>query len=110
VRYQDPCQLGRGLGVYDEPRALLTRALGRAPDEFSRRREHALCSGAGALLPLTMPAASERIALRRLDEHTGLGGGIVVTACASSLRRLRGRGAEVVDLMTILDQSSKSHR
>ena len=34
LRYHDPCQLGRGLGVYDQPRALLSLALGRAPDEF----------------------------------------------------------------------------
>lgn len=105
VRWQDPCKLGRGLGVYDAPRQLLTRALGRAPEEFARSREQALCSGAGGLLPQTMPAASAAIAKRRLDEHAELGGGLLVTACASSLVRFEKSGAEVVDLITILDES-----
>ena len=62
VRYHDACQLGRGLGVYEQPRALLSLALGRAPDEFDRRREDARCSGAGGLLPVTMPEVSKTIA------------------------------------------------
>src|SRR5262249_13968937 len=46
VRWHDPCQLGRGLGLYDAPRLVLTRVLGRAPEELPDRRETALCSGA----------------------------------------------------------------
>ena len=93
VRYHDPCQLGRGLGVYDAPRAVLGRALGRAPDEFDDRRERAACSGAGGLLPSTMPHVARDIADRRLEAHGRAGGGRVVTACASSLLALRKRAA-----------------
>jgi Fe-S oxidoreductase len=91
VRWHDPCQLGRGLGVYDAPRAVLGRALGRAPDEFHEheRRELGVCSGAGGLLPVTMPEAARTIASARLDAHDAAGGGHVVTACASSLRAMR---------------------
>lgn len=102
VRYHDPCQLGRGLGVYEQPRALLSRALGRAPDEFDRKREDARCSGAGGLLPVTMPEVSQAIAQTRLDEHQASGGGTVVTACASSAMRFRKEGAKVVDLVTVV--------
>jgi Fe-S oxidoreductase len=101
VRWHDPCQLGRGLGVYEAPRAVLTRALGRAPEEFDTRREKAECSGAGGLLPVTMPAVARSIAESRLASHARSGGGRVVTGCASSLiamRRARaGAGAEAVD-------------
>lgn len=102
VRYHDPCQLGRGLGVYNQPRALLTRALGRAPDEFERRREDARCSGGGGLLPLTMPETSQAIARSRVAEHEAQGGGTVVTACASSLKKLRKEGAKAVDSVTVV--------
>ncbi len=102
VRYHDSCQLGRGLGVYDPPRALLARALGRAPDEFERRRGDARCSGAGGLLPVTMPETSQAIARGRVAEHQAQGGGTIVTACASSLKTFRKQGAKAVDLVTIV--------
>jgi Fe-S oxidoreductase len=100
VRYHDPCQLGRGFGIYEPPRALLSRFLGRAPDEFDARRGEAHCSGAGSLLPVTMPHTSSAIADARLAEHEREGGGHVVTACASSLRALAKQGASVSDLHT----------
>lgn len=103
VRWHDPCQLGRGLGLYEEPRAVLGRALGRAPDELLDAREHAICSGAGGLLPATMPDVARAITRARLDAHARDGGGQVVTACASSLLAMRrgaaGSGVEVGDLV-----------
>ncbi len=102
VRWHDPCQLGRGLGVYDAPRALLARALGRAPDEFDRRREDARCSGAGGLLPVTMPEVARGIARARMVEHVGTGGGTVVTACASSRKSFEKQGAKTLDLVTVV--------
>lgn len=101
VRWHDPCQLGRGLGCYEPPRSILTRMLGRAPDEFPRHREGAVCSGGGGLLPSTSPETSRRIADHRLEEHAEAGGGEIVTACASSLSRLRSRErGRVSDLVT----------
>ncbi|HEY8077270.1 MAG TPA: (Fe-S)-binding protein [Labilithrix sp.] len=102
VRWHDPCQLGRGIGVYDQPRAVLARAIGRTPDEFERRREDARCSGAGGLLPLTMPDVARAIAKQRLDDHGRSGGGTVVTACASSLRSFRKEGATAIDLVSVV--------
>lgn len=100
IRWHDPCQLGRGLGCYEPPRAILGRLLGRAPDEFPRRRDAGSCSGAGGLLPVTMPDTSRAIADGRLREHEQAGGGEVVTACASSLRRFRSRGGRASDLVS----------
>jgi dimethylglycine catabolism B len=93
VRWHDPCQMSRGLGVIDAPRAVLRRALGRAPDELRDRKQEARCSGAGGLLPRTMPAVAGTIAGARLDAHARAGGGRVVTACGSSLLALRRRAA-----------------
>jgi dimethylglycine catabolism B len=109
VRWHDPCQLGRGLGIYDAPRAILSRALGRAPDELEDRREYGVCSGAGGLLPSTMPETARDIADARLEAHKLAGGGRIVTACASSLialrKRARASNVPVDDLVTWIASS-----
>ena len=110
VRWHDPCQLGRGLGVYEAPRAVLTRALGRAPEEFDARRERGACSGGGGLLPVTMPETARTIADTRIAEHARGGGGRVVTACSSSLLSLRKAGGEVDDLMTWIARAARPWR
>lgn len=105
LRYADPCQLGRGLGRYDEPRAILGRITGAVPDEMPRLRELAECSGAGGLLPVTRPETSRRIADERIEEHHDAGGGTLVTACGESLRRYRSRGEQAVDLYGIVAEA-----
>jgi Fe-S oxidoreductase len=111
VRYHDPCQLGRGLGVYEAPRAVLARALGRPPEEFDACREKGACSGAGGLLPTTMPGVALGIADARIDEHERAGGGRIVTACASSLLAFRRRGrVPVDDLVTWIARAARPYR
>jgi Fe-S oxidoreductase len=114
VRWHDPCQLGRGLGVYDAPRAVLAHVLGRPPDEFDDNRELSVCSGAGGILPTTMPEVAGAIANARLEAHARAGGGRVVTACASSLlalrRRARGSGVAVDDLVSWIAGGLRSDR
>ena len=105
VRWHDPCRLSRGLGIEAEPRSILERALGGPPAEFVHRGQAGHCSGAGGLLPLTMPRTAQSIARARLREHSELGGGVIATACASSLRWLRLAGANVIDLSTVLARS-----
>jgi Fe-S oxidoreductase len=106
VRYHDPCQLGRGLGVFEAPRNVLARILGRAPDEFVASGSRSACSGGGGLLPVTMPETSEAIALARVREHEASGGGEIVTACASSLVALRrAGGAPVSDVVSWVARS-----
>jgi Fe-S oxidoreductase len=111
VRWHDPCQLGRGLGVYEAPRNVLTRVLGRAPEELEDRREQALCSGAGGLLPATMPAVARAISAARWSAHERAGGGRVVTGCAASLlalrRRAAGSGIAVDDLVTWIARAAR---
>jgi Fe-S oxidoreductase len=101
-RYHDPCQLGRGLDRYDQPRALLEQLTGRHPSSFVRHRRHGECSGAGGLLPATRPSSSRAIADERIAEHRELGGGVLVTACAQSLHRFRTRGEPAEDLASLV--------
>lgn len=101
VRWHDPCQLGRGLGRFDEPRAILDR-LAQGAVGFPRERAMGECSGGGGLLPITRPDTSLAIAEARLAEHRTAGGGVLVTHCASSLHRFRTAGEPAVDLTTLV--------
>jgi dimethylglycine catabolism B len=109
IRWHDPCHLGRSLGIYDAPRKVLARILDRPPEELVDRREQTPCSGAGGLLPCTMPAVARDIAAARIEAHRMAGGGRVVTACASSLVALRKAarhsGIAIDDLATYIARS-----
>jgi dimethylglycine catabolism B len=109
VRYHDSCALGRGLGLYEEPRSLLARVTGQAPLELETSRQQARCSGGGGVLPVSMPQVSRAAAARLAGEHERLGGGALVTSCASSLSQLRRAGTDAVDLMTLLESGLGGH-
>ncbi len=103
LRYHDSCALGRGLGLYEEPRRLLGRIIGSAPLELETHHEQGRCSGGGGVLPVSMPDIAKAAAQRLAAEHERLGGGTIVTGCASSLSQLRRAGADAVDLITLLE-------
>jgi Fe-S oxidoreductase len=105
LRYHDSCALGRGLGLYEEPRQLLARVSGRAPAELEETRALSRCSGAGGVLPVSMPEIARGAAQRLLDEHARLGGGTLITSCASSLSLLRRRGGDARDLISVLERA-----
>lgn len=103
LRYHDSCALGRGLGLYDEPRRLLARVTGAVPRELETPRELSRCSGGGGVLPISMPEIARGAAGLLAAEHARLGGGELVTSCASSLSQLRRSGVDAVDLISLLE-------
>ncbi|MBC7173778.1 MAG: (Fe-S)-binding protein [Polyangiaceae bacterium] len=107
VRYHDACKLGRGLGVYDEPREALGRVLGRAPDELHMNREVGECSGAGGQLPRVFPETSAAVTDELLGSHTNASGGMLVTACPGAAARIASRpdAPEVVELGAFLSRA-----
>lgn len=105
VFVHDACRLGRGLGVYDAPRAALHAMLGAPPRELPVHREHAQCSGGGGLLPRTNREASRAVAgeLAALVHEAAEGApAVVVTSCPESRAQLRVQGVESEDLLAWL--------
>jgi heterodisulfide reductase subunit D len=98
--YHDACHLGRGLGQYDEPRALLKRAV-RTVGEAPSHKEEGGCAGGGGLLPRTMPDVAVEVARRQALEVSSAGQ-TVVTACATSKRMFERAGKQSEDLVSIL--------
>lgn len=104
VRYHDSCALGRGLGLYEEPRQLLADVTGQQPLELETHHQGARCSGGGGVLPVSMPEVAREAARRLADEHERAGSGVLVTSCASSLSQLLRAGVDAVDLVALLER------
>jgi heterodisulfide reductase subunit D len=79
VTYQDPCRLGRYLGVYDAPRALLGAVPGLELTEMPRARAEAICCGSSGWVGCTR--VNKRIQIERLTEAADTGAKTLVTAC-----------------------------
>lgn len=108
VIHHDSCRLGRGLGVYEEPRAVLRAILGRDATEMPTVRARAACSGGGGLLPAVMPEAAAAIGRELAGEAKEVSGerpSVVVTSCAASRRQLRVAGVEAEDLAAFIARS-----
>ncbi len=76
--YQDPCRLGRHLGVYDAPRQVMD-ALGLDRVEMERSRHTSLCCG--TIGWATCGQVSKNIQVERLKEAKSTGAELLVTAC-----------------------------
>jgi Fe-S oxidoreductase len=79
VTYQDPCRLGRHLGIYEDPREVLAR-LGYELVEMPNNRGRAMCCGTSAWTHCG--ATAKEIQVDRLEEAKATGADRLVTACA----------------------------
>ena len=103
VAHHDPCALGRRLGVYAEPRAVIEKISGAPPVEFIHSHGQAECCGDGGLLPELDPELAARMAeaqLARMPE----GLSTLVTACPGCKAQLAGAAAESAVTVTDLSE------
>ena len=78
--YHDPCDLGRRLGVYDQPRKVL-KAIGVDLVEMELSREFSHCCGAGGGLLVYDKELAEEIGKNRIRMASKTGAETLVTAC-----------------------------
>ncbi len=113
VAYHDPCQLGRYMGLIDQPRQVL-RAIENVelvePEWTSG--EWSTCCGGGGGFEVVFPDMSQTLAEGRVRELADTGADILVTQCPgclmqlkSGLKALKKDKVEVVDLATLLARS-----
>lgn len=85
VVYHSPCHLCRGLGVTEEPRALMAAA-----GEYIATDEEDVCCGFGGSYTAKFPEISTRLMGNKLSRLEEAGAATLVTDCPGCVMQLRG--------------------
>ena len=81
VTYHDPCYLGRGNDIYDEPRSILKNLTGSLV-EMERNRSFALCCGAGgAQMFKEAEKGDKEVFIERTEDALKTDARVIATAC-----------------------------
>ena len=107
ITYHDPCHLGRHVGVYKAPRAVLAKVPGAEFKEMPKNSAESRCCGGGGGVRSAYPELSEHIAGKRMAE-AGFADILVTTCpfCVSNLQKGRdkcGSKVEVIDLVELVE-------
>jgi heterodisulfide reductase subunit D len=112
VTYHDPCDLGMHMGIYDQPREIITGFSNAELIEMSRNREKTWCCGGGnGILSNVFPELSVNMSEDRVKQAKDVGAEIIVTACPNCciLLELGSKktkaGLEVQDLSEFVSNS-----
>ena len=113
VAYHDPCHLGRDLGIYEEPRAVLNEVA--EIKAMKREREQAWCCGSGGGVKSAFDDFALWSAAERLKEAKEAGAEALVSACPFCKRNLKeaaeNEALEVYDVVELVNRVlSKEHR
>lgn len=104
--YHDPCELGRGSGIYDQPRAVI-EAVGELL-EPADTRENALCCGSSVANTAIDDGQQKAIARNVAEELEATGAETIVTACPLCKKAIgRAATAQVQDLAEIVAANIK---
>jgi Fe-S oxidoreductase len=79
VTFQDPCRLGRHLGIYESPRELLKALPGTELSEMRHARQQAACCAGGTWS--NCDRFAKKIQVERLREARATGAAVLATAC-----------------------------
>lgn len=115
IAYHDPCDLGRALKIYEEPRIILNSIPGVELIEFPKNRENARCCGAGGGLKAYDDELSKEIGKERLKEAIENNIDVVVSACPAcamnlqhSSMKMRGEKNLKIKIMDITEVIAKA--
>ncbi|MBW1909920.1 MAG: (Fe-S)-binding protein [Deltaproteobacteria bacterium] len=88
VTYHDPCDLGRGARVYEEPREVIRSIPGVKLVEFTQNRENCQCCGGGGNLEMIDANLSAEIAKRKIEDARSTGAQAIITSCQQCVRTM----------------------
>jgi len=106
VIYHDPCELGRGSHIYNEPRNILNKMSNLLSLDFEK--ENALCCG-GSLGQFNLtPEQKEKVRKDALKEYSLQNPDMIVTACPLCKKTFTKKSdIEIKDIAEVVVQSMK---
>ena len=110
VTFHDPCDLGRAQGVYEEPRRVLAKILGRNPIEMELSKKNSACCGSGSGVKSVYPDLAKAIGQDRIAMAKAAGASVIVTSCPWCEQNLRDSQCDspditVMDLVEVVEKS-----
>ncbi|MFX1466427.1 MAG: (Fe-S)-binding protein, partial [Promethearchaeota archaeon] len=105
VTYHDPCELGRVIDVFNEPREILqkTKVVSRFVESEPDNLRNSRCCGAGGFLKSTHERLSNDLADERLKTLIKTRSGLCVTACPSCKLQLMDTALRCDNQIKIMD-------
>ncbi len=105
--YHDPCELGRGSGIYDEPRSVIA-AIGEITEPAESREDAACCGGSLANTTIGDEGQS-RIGNAMVADLESTGADSIVTSCPLCKKSIvRHSGLPVYDLAEVVAGALRS--
>jgi Fe-S oxidoreductase len=101
VAFHDPCHLGRGCNIMEEPRQVLSR-LGLQVVEMNEQGLEAPCCGAGGGLELVDPDLAQEVARARIADAQAAGARMLATECLVCYNNLQSAISAEDDLKVVL--------
>ncbi|MGW8178642.1 MAG: (Fe-S)-binding protein [bacterium] len=111
VSYHDPCELGRELKMYDEPRIILEALPGIELVEMERNRGKTWCCGGGGVLKGVDYNMAVEIGTDKVEQALATGAKRIVSACPSCKTnindaiRLVGADLKAIDITELVLES-----
>jgi len=94
VSYHDPCHLGRGLGICEEPREIIKK-LGYEISEMELSRTESFCCGAGGGVKSNESGLANKIGKDRIEQAKKTGAKILCTNCPLCYLHLKENAKEI---------------
>jgi len=110
VTYHDPCDLGRGAKVYEEPRQVIQSIPGVKLVELSRNRENCQCCGGGGNLEMIDADLATEIARSKIEDAQSTGAQAIITSCQQCVRTMATYVRRNKVPLEVLDITQLIHR
>jgi Fe-S oxidoreductase len=91
ITYHDPCHIGRHMGIYEQPRELLTKIPGIELIEMARNRQNAWCCGSGGGVRSAFKELSSFAARERIQEAKETKAEVIVSSCPFCLNQFKDK-------------------